>query len=97
SPVWLDPVPWSRLYNDALLWDSRYLKWYAGVPLWVSGGSIIVAERRMEQQPSRMEILWSFGRPHLRTLAFGLVLALIGSATALASPMVTKWVLDSLE
>ncbi len=51
----------------------------------------------MEQQPSRMEILWSFGRPHLRTLAFGLALALIGSATALASPMVTKWVLDSLE
>lgn len=51
----------------------------------------------MEQQPSRMKILWSFGRPHLATLAFGLLLALIGSATALASPMVTKWVLDSLE
>ncbi|HYH12596.1 MAG TPA: ABC transporter ATP-binding protein [Thermomicrobiales bacterium] len=51
----------------------------------------------MEHQPSRMKILWSFGRPHLPTLAFGLLLALIGSATGLASPMVTKWVLDSLE
>jgi len=50
----------------------------------------------MDVQPSRLKILWSFGRPHLPTLSFGLLLALIGSATGLASPMVTKWVLDSL-
>lgn len=51
----------------------------------------------MPNQPSRWDILWSFTRPHMRTLALGLLLALIGSAAGLASPMVTKWVLDSLE
>jgi ABC-type multidrug transport system fused ATPase/permease subunit len=51
----------------------------------------------MPEQPSRWDILWSFTRPHMRTLCLGLVLALIGSAAGLASPMVTKWVLDSLE
>ncbi|AZM50035.1 ABC transporter permease [Streptomyces sp. WAC 06738] len=43
-----------------------------------------------------MRILWSFARPHRRVLALGLLLALAGSALGLASPMVTKWVLDSL-
>ncbi|SFP02779.1 ATP-binding cassette, subfamily B [Amycolatopsis arida] len=41
-------------------------------------------------------MLWSFARPHTRTLALGLLLALVGSAAGLATPMVTKWVLDSL-
>src|SRR5438067_7919965 len=41
-------------------------------------------------------VLRSFVRPHLRTLALGLGLALAGSATSLATPLVTKWVLDSL-
>ncbi|WP_246645068.1 ABC transporter ATP-binding protein [Nonomuraea ceibae] len=41
-------------------------------------------------------ILWSFARPHTRTLLSGLVLALLGSALGLATPMVTKWVLDTL-
>lgn len=50
----------------------------------------------MEQQRSRLAILWSFTRPHWRTVALGLALALVGSATGLASPMVTKWVLDTL-
>jgi ATP-binding cassette subfamily B protein len=50
----------------------------------------------MQKQASRWDTLWSFTRPHLRTLAFGLFLALFGSAAGLASPMVTKWVLDSL-
>lgn len=50
----------------------------------------------MPKQPGRWDTLWSFTRPHLRTLALGLFLALIGSAAGLASPMVTKWVLDSL-
>jgi ABC-type multidrug transport system fused ATPase/permease subunit len=44
----------------------------------------------------RLRLLWSFARPHKRALAVGLVLALLGSATGLATPMVTKWVLDSL-
>ncbi|MEV6681674.1 ABC transporter ATP-binding protein [Streptomyces erythrochromogenes] len=44
----------------------------------------------------RLRILWSFARPHRRTLAMGLVLALAGSALGLATPMITKWVLDAL-
>ncbi|HWS38968.1 MAG TPA: ABC transporter ATP-binding protein [Actinoplanes sp.] len=34
-------------------------------------------------------------RPHRRTMALGLLLGLIASAASLATPMVTKWVLDS--
>lgn len=34
-------------------------------------------------------------RPHRGTMALGLLLGLIASAAALATPMVTKWVLDS--
>jgi ABC-type multidrug transport system fused ATPase/permease subunit len=44
-----------------------------------------------------LELLRSFARPHLRTLGLGLALALVGSATSLATPMVTKWILDSLD
>jgi ATP-binding cassette subfamily B protein len=44
-----------------------------------------------------MRIVRSFARPHLRTLGLGLALALAGSATSLATPLVTKWVLDSLD
>ncbi|OKJ63784.1 ABC transporter permease [Streptomyces sp. CB02009] len=43
-----------------------------------------------------MSILWSFARPHRRTLAKGLALALVASALGLATPMVTKHVLDAL-
>lgn len=43
-----------------------------------------------------MSVLWSFARPHARTLALGLLLALLGSAAGLAGPLVTKWVLDTL-
>ena len=50
----------------------------------------------MSQQPTRWQVLWSFTRPHLPTMALGLLLALLGSAAGLASPLVTKWVLDSL-
>ncbi|GIG86520.1 ABC transporter ATP-binding protein [Plantactinospora endophytica] len=57
-----------------------------------------VAEETNSDQLSwgRLRILWSFARPHLGKLLLGLLLALIGSATGLASPMVTKWILDSL-
>ncbi|MDG4829195.1 ABC transporter ATP-binding protein [Solwaraspora sp. WMMD1047] len=49
-----------------------------------------------QQRLPRLRLIWSFARPHTRTLAFGLLLALLGSAAGLATPMVTKWVLDSL-
>lgn len=35
-------------------------------------------------------------RPHRRTMLVGLVLGLLANAAALATPMVTKWVLDTL-
>ena len=41
-------------------------------------------------------LLWSYSRPHLRTLIIALLLGLFATATTLATPMVTKWVLDSL-
>jgi len=44
----------------------------------------------------QLALLWSFVQPHRRTLALGLALGLVGTGTSLASPMVTKWVLDSL-
>ena len=51
----------------------------------------------MVAQPTRLNVLWSFTRPHLPTMSLGLLLALVGSAAGLASPMVTKWVLDALD
>lgn len=50
-----------------------------------------------ETQPTPFSVLWSFVRPYLPVLVLGLFLALIVSAMGLASPMVTKWVLDTLE
>lgn len=44
----------------------------------------------------RLRILWSFARPHRRALALALVLALMTSGMGLATPMVTKGVLDAL-
>ncbi|WP_454042759.1 ABC transporter ATP-binding protein [Cellulosimicrobium sp. Marseille-Q8652] len=44
----------------------------------------------------RLKVLWEFVRPHRRTLALGLVLGLGTTAASLATPMVTKWVLDTL-
>lgn len=41
-------------------------------------------------------ILWAFAKPHLPTLAIGTLLALGASAAGLATPLATKWVLDSL-
>ncbi|MCF2530493.1 ABC transporter ATP-binding protein [Yinghuangia soli] len=43
-----------------------------------------------------LRLLWSFVRPHRRTLLLGLVLGLFVTATTLASPLATKWVLDGL-
>lgn len=44
----------------------------------------------------RLRILLGFVRPHRRRLAGALVLGLAGTAMGLATPMVTKWVLDAL-
>ncbi|QJW35667.1 ABC transporter ATP-binding protein [Cellulosimicrobium protaetiae] len=44
----------------------------------------------------RLKVLWEFVRPHRRTLLLGLVLGLGTTAATLATPMVTKWVLDTL-
>lgn len=50
----------------------------------------------MAESPSRFAVLWSFTRPHLRTLLLALFLGLLASGSELATPMVTKWVLDSV-
>ncbi|MCP2331209.1 ABC transporter ATP-binding protein [Actinoalloteichus caeruleus] len=44
----------------------------------------------------RLRLLWSFARPHWRGLLGGLALALLASGMGLATPMVTKWILDAL-
>lgn len=44
----------------------------------------------------RLRILLALVRPHRRTLGLGLALGLAGTGLSLATPMVTKWVLDSL-
>lgn len=50
----------------------------------------------METDTRKWDIIWSYTRPHMKVILFGLVLGLVQSAVALASPMVTKWVLDGL-
>ncbi len=51
--------------------------------------------RRTDTLP-RLRTLTSFLVPHRRTMLLGLVLGLAANAAGLATPMVTKWVLDSL-
>ena len=50
----------------------------------------------MARNSSRLSVLLDFARPHRWTLALALVLGLFASAMQLATPMVTKWVLDTL-
>ncbi|WP_020520234.1 ABC transporter ATP-binding protein [Catelliglobosispora koreensis] len=50
----------------------------------------------VDSTSARFGLLWTYARPHVRVLSLGLVLALLGSAMGLATPLVTKWVLDSL-
>lgn len=44
----------------------------------------------------RLRLLLSFLAPHRATMLLGLVLGLAANAAGLATPMVTKWVLDTL-
>ncbi len=44
-----------------------------------------------------LPLLWSFVRPHRVALLIGILLGLIATGTSLATPLVTKWVLDSLD
>ncbi|MEU8242695.1 ABC transporter ATP-binding protein [Actinoplanes missouriensis] len=46
-------------------------------------------------ESTKMQTLLAVFRPHRRTMLLGLILGLLGSAAGLATPMVTKWVLDS--
>jgi ATP-binding cassette subfamily B protein len=48
------------------------------------------------QTREKLSLLWSYIRPHQRMLALGLVLGLAGTAMELATPLVTKAVLDGL-
>lgn len=48
-------------------------------------------------QVQKFAILWSFVRPHRGKLALALVLSLLTTGVGLATLMVTKWVLDTLE
>lgn len=43
-----------------------------------------------------LRMLWVFVRPHRRTLSIGMLLGLVGTGASLATPMVTKSVLDGL-
>ncbi|MEV6596699.1 ABC transporter ATP-binding protein [Actinoplanes sp. NPDC051346] len=47
-------------------------------------------------EPTRIRTLLALLRPHRRTMALGLGLGLVANGAGLATPMVTKWVLDSL-
>ncbi len=51
--------------------------------------------------PSRrgdsLRLLWTFVQPHRVALLVGILLGLVATGASLASPLVTKWVLDSLE
>ncbi|MET7640496.1 ABC transporter ATP-binding protein [Streptomyces sp. NPDC005438] len=53
--------------------------------------------RQLPESAPRLRVLWAYARPHTGKLTLGLVLGLIGSGTGLATPMVTKWVIDSLD
>lgn len=44
----------------------------------------------------KIRLLWGYVLPHRRLLTVGLLLGLAGTAMELATPMVTKWVLDGL-
>ncbi|MDI9894378.1 ABC transporter ATP-binding protein [Rhodococcus sp. IEGM 1381] len=56
---------------------------------------IATADKKKLTLPN-LRVLWLFIAPHRRTLFLGMILGLIGTGTALATPMVAKGVLDGL-
>ncbi|ASO19619.1 ATP-binding cassette subfamily B protein [Actinoalloteichus hoggarensis] len=55
-----------------------------------------VSSGRAERRGSGLRLLWSFARPHRRSLIGALLLSLVASGMDLATPMIIKRVLDSL-
>ncbi|WP_415975860.1 ABC transporter ATP-binding protein [Rhodococcus sp. 077-4] len=56
---------------------------------------LATAEKKKITVPN-LRVLWQFVRPHRRALLLGMTLGLVGTGTALATPMVAKGVLDGL-
>lgn len=48
------------------------------------------------KQQTKLSVLWAFTRPHRSKLVLALVLGLGVSAAELATPLVTRWVLDAI-
>lgn len=59
---------------------------------WPDGG----AEHELSTR-AKARVLWAYARPHKAVLVVALVLGAIGTAAELATPLVTKAVLDGLE
>ncbi|WP_111510787.1 ABC transporter ATP-binding protein [Mycobacterium kyogaense] len=55
-----------------------------------------IADARAQSQPTRLSVLWEFARPHRGKLAVALLLGLGVSAAELATPLVTRRVLDAI-
>ncbi len=55
-----------------------------------------ILDTRAQSQPSKLSVLWGFARPHRGKLAVALILGLGVSAAELATPLVTRWVLDAI-
>lgn len=55
-----------------------------------------IADAHAPVQPTKLSVLWGFARPHRAKLVFALVLGSGVSAAELATPLVTRWVLDSI-
>lgn len=56
----------------------------------------VLTAERVQPQPTRLSVLWSFVRPRRGRLAVALLLGLGVSAAELATPLVTRWVLDAI-
>ena len=57
-------------------------------------GGLTVRREKRDVRPSVLATLWPWFRPHLRWLSVVQVLALVGAAAGLASPLATKSVVD---
>lgn len=55
-----------------------------------------MSDVRTQSRPSKLSILWDFARPHRGRLVVALLLGLGVSGAELATPLVTRWVLDAM-